>query len=207
MEIDTSPFFPSRNVNDGIPGYYSRVTYEDLDHALAIIAKIGQGAYMAKSDVKSAFYNLPINIQDYNLLGFTWQGKFYYFTVAAMGCSSSCRSFELLSSALQWVLQYHFQLPHVSHILDDFMFFHKDKEQCRLALASFHALAKDVNLPINNEKTVYPSTWAILHGIEVYTLTMQARLPMEKLTKARELLQPLARRRTVTLLELQQVNS
>ena len=39
---------PKQSVNDGILAYYSKLTYEDLDHALAIIAKIGQGAYMAK---------------------------------------------------------------------------------------------------------------------------------------------------------------
>lgn len=194
-----------QSVNDGIPEYYSKVSYDNLDYALAIIAKLGKGTFISKSDVKSAFYNLPIHPQDYNLLGFTWEDQFYYFKVAAMGCSSSCRSFELLSTSLQWILQQYFQVNYVSHILDDFMFFHKDKDQCLLSLASFHALSKDINLPINHQKTIYPTTLTVLHGIEVDTIKMEARLPKEKIIKACELLEPLTRRRTVTLHELQQV--
>ena len=42
-----------------------------------------------------------------------------------------------------------------------------------------------------------------MHGIEVDTVAMEARLPAEKLTKARDLLSALSRKRRVTLKELQ----
>jgi hypothetical protein len=111
----------------------------------------------------------------------------------------------LFSTALQWILETQFQVKMVSHILDDFMFFNQDKNLCLRDLAAFHVLAKDINLPINHDKTVYPSTSAVLHGILVDTMAMQARLPEEKLNKANSLLTALSRRRVVTLLELQEL--
>jgi hypothetical protein len=83
------------SVNDAIPGEFSRVSYETLDHALDIVASLGPGCYIAKTDIQSAFHLLPIHPDDRYLLGFSWQDNLYHYNVAAMGCSSSCRSFEL----------------------------------------------------------------------------------------------------------------
>ena len=41
------------------------VKYRDLDHAIRLCLQAGPGAYMAKSDMKSAFRNLPIRPEDW----------------------------------------------------------------------------------------------------------------------------------------------
>lgn len=59
------------SINDGIPLKFACIAYENLDHALGIIAQLGRGCYIAKLDIKSAFYNLLIHPEDYHLLGFS----------------------------------------------------------------------------------------------------------------------------------------
>ena len=49
-----------------------------------------------KPIIKSAFRILPINPQDFHLLGRKWSGQYYYDKCMSMGCSSSCKTFETL---------------------------------------------------------------------------------------------------------------
>ena len=51
----------------------------------------------------SAFRILPIKPSDYDLLGIFWQGRYYYDCAMPMGCASSCRTFEMFSTAIEWV--------------------------------------------------------------------------------------------------------
>ena len=62
-----------------------------------------------------------------------------------------------------------------------------------------------LNFARNHDKTVKPTTCAVLHGIEVCTVSMTARLPEDKLLKASDLVQRLCFRKTVTLRELQEI--
>ena len=64
-----------------------------------MIKQLGQGCFLAKTDIKSAFRIIPILPRDYDLLGIFWQGKYYYDRVMPMGCASSCRTFEMFSTA------------------------------------------------------------------------------------------------------------
>ena len=65
-----------------------------------MIKQLGQGCFLAKTDIKSAFRIIPILPRDYDLLGIFWQGKYYYDRVTPMGCASSCRTFEMFSTAI-----------------------------------------------------------------------------------------------------------
>ena len=193
------------SVNDGIPADFCHVQYEDFDYVIGLIADVGPGCWIAKADIKSAFHLLPISQEDHGLLGFKWEDYFYYFRVASMGCSSSCRTFELFSCALQWILKSKLKVSHMSHILDDFMFFGQTSDLCYEYLCAFLALAEDINIPINHQKTVQPTTLAVLHGVEVDTIAMQARLPWDKLEKSKGMISTLLSQRTATLLQLQKI--
>ena len=38
-----------------------------------------------------------------------------------MGCSSSCKTFEMFSTALEWIAQNKLHIPYILHLLDDFL--------------------------------------------------------------------------------------
>ena len=86
--------FPKgQSVNDEISVEYSHVQYARIDDAIKPIKEVGQGCYLAKTDIKSAFRIIPIRPEDYPLLGMTWQEQFYFDKCMPMGCSSSCPTF------------------------------------------------------------------------------------------------------------------
>ena len=120
-----------------------------------------------------------------------------------MGVSHACRTFELLSQALRWICQHKFHISHMSHILDDFIFFGKTLPDCHSSLSRFFELSNMVNLPIKQSKTVFPSTTVTLHGIEVDKVNQTLALPPDKVTSLRQKLINLANRKKTTLKEMQ----
>ena len=95
------PYDEGMSVNSSIPRDRVSVRYCTLDDAIAHINQVGKGAWLAKTDIKSAFRIIPITPAEHHLLGFTWLGKFYYDTTLPMGCSMSCSIFEAFSTAIQ----------------------------------------------------------------------------------------------------------
>ena len=185
--------YPRNNsVNSCIPKQHSRVTYETLDDCVKIIAQIGEGCLVSKGDIRNAFRILPIDKHDYRLLGFHWGSGFWFDKSLAMGASSSCASFERLSCAVHWILQHKFGVEYLSHIIDDFVFMGpSDSSTCNRSLECFLALAKSIGLPLNEEKTVKPTTLVELHGIQVDTITMTLSLPPDKVDKGLDIVNTL----------------
>ena len=70
-----------------------------------------------------------------------------------MGFSSSCRTFELFSSALEWVAQNKLHINHIVHLLDDFLIIAASHEICLRQLNLFVDLCGHFGIPIAPEKT------------------------------------------------------
>ena len=177
--------FPKGNsVNFGIPKEFCSVTYEDYDYFVSLLTSVGQGCFIAKADIESAFRIIPVYPNDYHLLGFSFDRQYYYDRCLPMGCSISCKIFEQFSCALQWILQTTCHIMHMSHILDDYIFLSPSQSLCTSYLQQFFSLAEWLSIPIKHSKTVLPSTCVVVHGIEIDTVKMEARLPQDKLDAA-----------------------
>ena len=71
--------FPKGNrVNSNIDRAYSQVHHELLDNCILIVRRSGVWCQIAKADIKDAFRILPIHPDDYRLLRFSLDGKFYH---------------------------------------------------------------------------------------------------------------------------------
>ena len=116
-----------------------------------------------------------------------------------MGCSSSCRTFEVFSTALEWISQNKLHIPYVLHLQDDFLIVSPSEDSCQHQLDTCLMLCSYLGIPMAPEKTVGPSTTLAFVGIELDTVLMEARLPQEKLDKCCELLSAFLRMRKVTL--------
>ena len=71
-----------------------------------------------------------------------WQGKYYYDKAMPMGCASSCRTFEMISTAFEWVAKKHLPIPHLIHILDDYLMAAPSFQQCCIDLQNFLSLCQ-----------------------------------------------------------------
>ena len=106
------------SVNDGISPEFSSVRYATITDAIRHIRAAGTGCFLSKTDIKNALRIIPVHPSDYNLLGMQRRGQYYFDKCMPMGCSSSCRTFELFSSALEWVAQ---NKLHINHIVFSFL--------------------------------------------------------------------------------------
>lgn len=59
---------------------------------------------MVKCNIKSAFHLLPVHTNDFELLGFYFEGVYYMDRALPMGYSVSCANFERFSTFLEWAL-------------------------------------------------------------------------------------------------------
>ncbi|XP_021342872.1 uncharacterized protein LOC110443160 isoform X1 [Mizuhopecten yessoensis] len=197
--------YPEGNsINAGISKEKSKVTYDTIDTVISLVKSFGTGCLLAKTDIEDAFRIIPIHPKDYPLLGFTWEDKIYYDCCLPMGASSSCQIFELFSSALQWIMMTKYKAAGMSHILDDFLFVGPpDNPKCKQDLQSFLSLCGRLGVPIKADKTEGPTTIITIYGLEVDSIKMECRLPLEKLVKMRQALQNMQTRKKVLLKELQ----
>ena len=171
-----------KSVNDGISHEHSSVQYSNIDHAFRI---------------------LPINPQDYHLLGIKWSGQYYYDKCMPMGCSSSCKTFETFSTAVEWIAQDKLGIANLIHLLDDFLLIQTTESQCSRSLRLFLELCDFLGIPMAPEKTFGPSTILTFAGVELDTIRCESRLPEEKLLKCKQLIAEFIKKKKATLRELQ----
>lgn len=80
-----------------------------------------------------------------------------------------------------------FHASGMSHILDDFFFVGPPNSiSCSNDLASFLFLCKSIGVPIKMEKIQAPTTNIVIYGIEVDSVNMECRLPVDKIQKIQD---------------------
>ena len=191
------------SINDYIPKDPYSLQYVRVDDAIGALQSLGQGSYMAKTDLKSAFRLIPIHPDDWNLLGIYWQAMFYVDMYLPFGLRSAPYIFNQLSDALEWILTHNYGLQHVLHILDDFLVIEPSRAQCLTSFSTLLRVFMSLRAPLVASKTLGPSQVLEFMGIELDSSRMEARLPEDKLNRTRELLKSFKRRRSARLVELQ----
>ena len=110
----------SRSINDFIDPSRFSLSYCTVDHAIAIINKLGPRCLLGKIDLKNAFRLIPVRRQDWHLLGIQWQGSYYVDKCLLFGLRSAPYLFNLLTEAMEWILTHNYGVGHLIHYLDDF---------------------------------------------------------------------------------------
>ena len=108
------------SINHFIPKEEFSLNYTTIDKAISAIIRTGRHSYLAKTDIESAFRQIPVHSSDWELLGMCWQGQFYFDKVLPFGLRSAPFLFNQLSDAVEWILLNHCHISFVCHILDDF---------------------------------------------------------------------------------------
>ena len=211
--LNARPNIPPVNVMSPQPS--SALTLANSDRQLLLLLLGSQLVMPVKVDwlesllagyslpLKSPFRIIPVHPLEYPLLGIKWDNQYYFDRCLAMGLKSSCAIFETFSSSLEWLATQYLHASAVIHILDDFLFIAPTKDKCSTDLHNFLAMRKVLGVPIAHEKTAGPNTTLQFAGIELDCVRLEARLPLDKLTKSRTLLHQYYKKRSVTLRELQ----
>ena len=122
-----------------------------------------------------------------------------------MGCSASCKIFETLSNALQWIASSKLHIRNISHVLDDFLLLARDKAVGQVQLSAFLSMCADIGIPAAPDKTVQPTQVTTFLGLELDSVAMEVRLPVDKLNKCTALIETCLKKDKIQLKPLQSI--
>ena len=104
---------------------------------------------------------------------------------------------------MEWIAQNKLKINHIIHLLDDFLIIAKSQSLCQDQLHLFLDLCSYLGIPIAPEKTCGPATTLSFAGIELDSVSFEARLPLDKIGKCLSLIASFLTRKKVTLKEIQ----
>jgi hypothetical protein len=162
-------------------------------HAARTVRTLGKGSFLIKLDVSSAYKQIPVQREDWPLLGFKWRNQYYYERVLPFGLRSSCRLWDLYASALHFCFMHLLEISahrSVIHYVDDFLFVIEPgaEEAAHAMLKGAHALCEELGLPLAPEKSEGPVTDLTFLGIKLDTVAMTASLPAARLAELKRLI-------------------
>ena len=141
----------------------------------------GQGTLLANFDVKSAYWNIPVHPEDRYLLGMKWQGNYFIDMGLPFGLRSAPFIFSSVADLLEWILRHNYGLNFLLHYLDDFWTLGPPNSPARQNnLDTYIRLFKDWHILLQPNNMEGPSTCLTVLGIELDSLTLQARPPRDK---------------------------
>ena len=190
------------SVNDGIPQDWGALEYTTFDEAIQTLLQQGPGALLVKRDLKDAFRHIPVSTSDQWLLGFFCDGFYWKERYLPFGLRTSPFLFDLFAKGLNWVISGVLQWSTVLHYLDDFFAILPPEVDAEAYARAFDMVCDDLGLLVNHKKDVL-GTIAEFLGIEIDSVRMQARLPPDKLTRARNTVKDLLNRAKIPHRELE----
>ena len=200
------------SVNAMIPDDLCSVHYPDFQKAVELCKKAGKFAYCSKSDMKSAFRNVPLRIKDYPLLLMKCKnpknGKIYWFCDKCLpfGSSISCKIFQDFSDAIAHIVRFRTKKDNVNY-LDDFLFIAFLKSLCNEQIDTFIQICKDINFPVAIEKTVWADQIVIFLGLLIDNVNQVVCIPKDKVDRAIEMIERMlqSKKKKATILNIQRL--
>ena len=196
--------FHGDSVNASV--WHEYMPISSFGHAARAVVQLGLGCWLVKLDVEAAYKQVPVRPEDWCLLGFQWESKWYYERVLPFGLRSSCRLWEIYAAALHHFLAKSLSLPFdriVIHYVDDFLFVVKVKHHAEEFRDAALRLCSMLGIPMAAGKTEGPVNSLTFLGIELDTVKMEARLPVQRKLDLERLCRDWAERPTASVKELQ----
>lgn len=171
------------SINDFIDPALTSVQYTHFDKAVDLIQRLGKNCHLFKMDIKNAFKIIPVRPEDFQLLGFSLNGFYFFDKTLPFGASISCATFERFSTFIENCVVARMPSGMLIHYLDDFLGGNKTRELCMATMNIFTGVLSELNVPIASEKTEGPTTVLTFLGLELDSAEMLVRIPMDKLNE------------------------
>ena len=204
-----------KSFNYCTPDEMCSVKYRDLDHAIAnCIALLEQSGgtaviYFAKSDLSSAFRQLPGRPDQYKWLIMKAEnptdGKIYFFVDKCLpfGASISCALFQRFLDALHHIIEFKTKTKSVTNYLDDFLFLSFFRQFCDYMVREFLKVCNFIGCPVSEEKTEWSTTVICFLGMLLDGERKIIAIPEEKRIKALNILNRMINKPKATVKDIQ----
>lgn len=177
----------NHSVNDGILKELCSFSYVSVDDVVSSILLMGRGTLMAKLDIKEAYRMVPVHPEDRLLLGMKWKDQTYIDKTLPFGLRSAPLIFTAVGDGIEWAMRKG-GVQCVFHYVDDFITLGRPgSDECTSNLATCLQICSDLGAPIEVDKCEGPATCLPFLGIEIDTVQLELRLPLDKLQRVREL--------------------
>ena len=177
------------SVNDGIVKELASLSYVTVQAIAARVLKLGRGTLMAKMDIKQAYRNIPVHPQDRVLLGMLWEGQVYLDATLPFGLRSAPLIFTVVADTLQWIMEQRGG-SNLAHYIDDFITLGAPgSQECGRNQRIMHETCNETGFPYEPEKDEGPATTISFTGVELDSVAMELRLPLEKLARLKSTLE------------------
>jgi hypothetical protein len=121
------------------------------------------------------------------------------------GFGSSCRIFQRIAIALNWIAREKLHIRRSIQYMDDTFIAEPTDELCCEKMALFQRMCSDIDFKIAHEKTEGPAECLKFLGIELDIRTRTAQLSKEKLEKCTVLIDSILQTDHTTLEKLQEI--
>ena len=200
------------SINACIPKKRCTVTYPDFMDAVNLCQEAGKFAFCSKSDMKSAFRNLPLKVRDFHLLLMRAKNqknqKWYWFVEKCLsfGSSISCKIFQDFSDSIAYVVRKITGKENVNY-LDDYLFVALLRACCNNQINVFIDICSTINFPISMEKTVWASQIVVFLGLLIDNINQVICIPKEKVERAQQMVEKMlgCKKRKATVLSIQKL--
>jgi hypothetical protein len=155
---------------------YRHFKMEGLNNAKHLVKP---GCWMAKIDLKDAYFTVPLHQADRHLLQFRWGGKLWQFTCMAFGLASAPWTFtKLVKPIVTWLRARGIK---VIVYLDDFFFCADSKESLLEHLRIAESILEGLGFVINRVKSVLiPHHGIEFVGFVIDSIAFTISLPLKK---------------------------
>ena len=191
------------SINDFIDPALCTVKYTSFDDAVKMVQDLGHNCKLFKADIKSAYRIIPIKPSDFELLGFTFEGYFYFDKALPFGASISCITFERFARFLEFSVKLNLTSAKLLHYLDDFLGGDISEVACSNALQIFRNTMSELGVPLAEEKTEGPTNILTFLGLQLDTTRMQVRIPDNKVQEVVQKIDEVLSNKKTTLKKMQ----
>lgn len=163
-----------------------------------------KGEFMAKLDLKDAYFSIPVQTIHQPFLQFTWKGRSYRFRVLPFGLAPGPVIFtKVLKPVLAFLREKGVRLI---QYLDDCLIIGSSREECKAQVDLVTTLLQSLGFLINFKKSVLiPCQEIEFLGVIINSVTMFFSLPKEKIDRIKKACQHQLLQKSISALQLSQL--
>ena len=198
--------FPAgHSINDGISkdwylGQFDKLKLPSLDNLVARIMQSSSRCKLFKVDLARGYKQMYICPLDFEKMGFTFQGKYYFDCTLSMGSRSSARCCQWVTNAVVYIFTNwgYFAINY----LDD-LGGAQDEESADLAFNTLRRLLLQFGLTEAINKSCPPNYVMVFLGIEVNSILLTLKIPGDKMQEILNILELWHNKQFCTIKEVQ----
>ena len=184
----------------------SFVEYEHfkMDSLRSVIGMMTPNCYMASTDIKDAYYTVPIAIEHQKYLKFAWRDKLYQYTCLPNGLSSAPRIFTKIMKPVFQMLRQQGYIS--SSYIDDCYLQGETYNECTTNVDVSTARLRHLGIFPHEEKSHFTPTQKLTYlGFDFDSVSMKVQLTKQRATTIKQKCESILDGKHITILALAQV--